>query len=233
MVKKLSNQTERKDDVMNSIDLRHKMLTQGKRAMTELELMTLLLNYRGKREFTIEKAGQIFEICQNKLNEFSNWSYEELRNTIQLDEESCVLLMTVWELSNRRWRHIDEFPFIQKSMDAYHLFAPRLSYLTHEEFHVAFLNRSNRVVNTIVLSMGGVSATVVDLRIIFQKAILNKANSLIIAHNHPSGNLTPSKEDEELTKKIKHGATYFDITLLDHLILAGDTYLSFADMAIL
>ena len=229
MVKKLSNQTERNLGVKNGVDLRHKLLTQGKRAMSELDLLTLLLSHRGNYAFSQEKATRIIYFCENQLNEFSQWTMEELKNIIQLDDDSCILLLTVWELSNRRWRRNDPFPTIQKSTDAFSLFAPRLGHLTHEEFHVAFLNRANRVVNTLSVSKGGINATVVDLRIIFQKAILNKANSIIVAHNHPSGSLKPSNEDITLTQKIKEAAGYFDILLLDHLILSGDQYKSFAD----
>lgn len=229
MVKKLSNQTERIHGVKKGTDLRHKLLTQGKRALTEMELLTLLLNQGGNQQFTHENAMKIFDFCENQLNEFSLWTFDELKNLFQLDDDSCILLLTVWELSNRRWKRNNPYPTVLKSYDAFELFAPRLSILTHEEFHVAFLNRANRVINTIQLSKGGVSATVVDLRIMFQKAIMNKANAIIVAHNHPSGNLNPSKEDKDLTQKIKMAADYFDIQLLDHLILSGNEYKSFAD----
>jgi DNA repair protein RadC len=94
---------------------------------------------------------------------------------------------------------------------------------------VAFLNRANKVINQQCISKGGVNATVVDLRMIFQKAILQKASALIVAHNHPSGLLDPSNEDIKLTKKLVEGCGFFDIQFLDHLILSGDKYYSFAD----
>ena len=229
MVKKLSNQTERKDGVKKGIDLHHKLLTQGNRALTEVELITLVLNGRGKRELSTDSATKIFNFCENQLHEFSNWSMEDLKSMEGLDEESCVLLMAVWELSNRRWKWVDKFPTIQRSQDAQIMFAPSLGYLTHEEFYVAYLNRANKVISQQRISSGGTHGTVVDLRIVFQKAILLKASAIIAAHNHPSGSLKPSNEDRDLTKKLKEGCQYFDIQLLDHVILSGDKYVSFAD----
>ena len=229
MVKILSNQTERKVGVEQGIDLHHKMLTQGKRALTEIELVALVLNRRGNCEFSQEKVSKIFDLCQNQLHEFSNWSLDDFRALDDLDEESCVLLMAVWELSNRRWTWVDKFPTIKQSGDAYKMFAPKLAYLTHEEFHVAFLNRANKVISQQRISTGGVNATVVDLRMIFQKAILQKACAMIAAHNHPSGLLNPSAEDIALTKKLVEGSGYFDIQFLHHLILSGDKYYSFGD----
>ncbi len=229
MVKILSNQTERKVGVESVIDLHHKMLTQGKRALTEIELVALVLNRRENCKFSQEKVRKIFDLCENQLHEFSNWSLEDFQAIDELDEESCVLLMAVWELSNRRWARVDKFPTITRSRDAFNMFAPKLAYLTHEEFHVAFLNRANKVISQQCISTGGVNATIVDLRMIFQKAILQKASALIAAHNHPSGLLNPSKEDLDLTKKLVEGSGFFDIQFLDHLILSGDNYYSFAD----
>ncbi len=233
MVKKLSNQTERKDGEIRGNDLHHKLLTHGKRALTEIELSALVLNRRENRQFPTEKAAKIFDYCQNQLHEFSNLSVEDMMALDEMDEETCVRLLAVWELSNRRWTWVDQFPTIQNSTDAYRMFAAKLAQLTHEEFHVAYLNRANRVISQQCISIGGINATIVDMRIIFQKAILLKASTMIVAHNHPSGNLKPSAEDKELTKKLQQACKYFDIQFLDHLILSGSRYISFADEGLL
>lgn len=229
MVKKLSNQTERKDGAIRVKDLHHKLLSQGNQALTEIELITLVLNYRGNCEIPVEKAAKIFNYCENQLHEFSSWTYEELKNLEYLDDNACALLLAVWELSNRRWRRRDLFPLIKSSSDAYNLFASRIGVLNHEEFHVALLNRTNGVIHVARHSSGGVSGTVVDIRMIIQMAVMRKASAILIAHNHPSGIVKPSKEDTELTEKMKLAAQYFDIQLLDHIIISGTDYFSFAD----
>ena len=233
MVKKLSNQTERKVGVFGGIDLHHKLLTQGKRALTEVELLSLVLNRRGNCEISVEKVDKIFQLCQNQLHELSNWTLDDLRTIEELDDESSVVLLAAWELSNRRWKWLDQFPVITQSKDAFGMFAPELAQLNHEEFHVAFLNRANKVVSRQCMSSGGVNATIVDMRMILQKAIMNKASAIIVAHNHPSGHVAASKEDKELTKKLKEACGFFDIQLLDHLILSGKNYFSFADSGLI
>jgi DNA repair protein RadC len=229
MVKKLSNQTERKDGAIRVKDLRHKLLSQGNQALTEIELLTLVLNYRGNCKIEEDGAAKIFNFCQNQLREFSNWNYDMFRAFQELDDDACAMLIAIWELSNRRWRSRDQFPTIKSSFDAFDLFVSRIGMLGHEEFHVAYLNRGNQVMRIDLHSKGGLSATVVDIRIVIHQAVMLKASAILVAHNHPSGSLEPSSEDRDLTSKLLQAASFFDIKLLDHLILSGSKYYSFAD----
>jgi len=123
----------------------------------------------------------------------------------------------------------DEKPKVVTSSDAASIFKPLLSDLPHEEFWVLLLNRNNLYIDKLMVSQGGLSGTVIDVRIILKMALENRACSIILCHNHPSGNLIPSEADKEITKKIKEAGKHMDIPVLDHLIIGNDAYFSFAD----
>lgn len=122
---------------------------------------------------------------------------------------------------------------IKMSKDTADIFIPLLSDLMHEEFHVLFLNRSNKIIKRMKVSQGGLSGTVTDVRIIFKEAINCLASAIIVCHNHPSGNLKPSESDTKITQKIKESGALLDIQLLDHIIVGGDEYFSYADNGLL
>ena len=122
---------------------------------------------------------------------------------------------------------------IKRSQDIADIFVPLLCDLMHEEFHVLFLNRSNKIIKRMKVSQGGLSGTVIDVRIIFKEAINCLASAIIVCHNHPSGNLNPSESDTRITQKIKESGTLLDIQLLDHIIVGGDEYFSYADNGLL
>ena len=119
------------------------------------------------------------------------------------------------------------------SSDVFDIFQPMLADLSYEEFWAVFLSRANRVIGKMKISQGGVSGTVTDVRLIMKKAVESLSSGIIICHNHPSGNTTPSDADKKITKKIKEAASFFDIQLLDHVIIAGKNYYSFADNNVL
>jgi len=123
----------------------------------------------------------------------------------------------------------DEKPKVVTSADAAAIFKPLLSDLPHEEFWVMLLNRNNLFIDKLMVSQGGLSGTVIDVRVILRLALENRACSIILCHNHPSGNLFPSEADKEITKKIKEAGKQMDIPVLDHLIIGNDAYFSFAD----
>ncbi len=138
--------------------------------------------------------------------------------------------MAALELGRRRKSaEIMESPKIRSSNDVYSIFNPLLADLTHEEFWLLYLNRSNKILSRHKLSQGGISGTITDVRLIIKKAIELLASSIIICHNHPSGNLDPSEADTRITQKIKEAAGYFDISLLDHIIVTDNGYYSYAD----
>jgi DNA repair protein RadC len=128
---------------------------------------------------------------------------------------------------------VPELPQIKCSKDVFDLFSPTLSDLPHEEFWILFLNRSNKVINRMKLSQGGISGTVTDVRMVMKKAVEYLASGIIVCHNHPSGNLNPSESDTRITQKIKEAGNIMDIQLLDHLIISEKDYYSFADNGLL
>jgi len=233
MIKKLSTQEIGGNEHLKVKNLQDKMLTHGRRALTEYELLMLVLNFGANRKWNSDKLTKILNFCGNQLDELARLSVDEMVYIGGLTQKEGILLSAVWELSNRKHHISSEKIIVRSSSDAKRIFYHSLSDLPHEEFHVAYLNRANRLIRTEIISRGGITATVVDVKIILQKAVLFKASGLILAHNHPSGNLEPSAQDKEITQKIKKGCAYFDINVLDHVIIAGANIFSFADEGLL
>ena len=151
-----------------------------------------------------------------------------------IGKAKAITLIAALELGRRRKLSDPKEKFkISSSQDAYNFLSPLVEDLSHEEFRVLYLNRSNRVVDQKKISQGGISGTVIDVRIILKFAIEVLASSLIISHNHPSGNLQPSDADIQITRKIKEAAKWHDIELLDHIIISDKHYFSFSDKGIL
>ncbi len=218
----------------NSIDvLRQKIKRYGRRNLTELELLVLVLNYKTNKRFNLEECRILFGKYENRLEDFSQITLEEISQFDGLTESQGILLMAMWELANRKWSVNEQRTSIRNSGDVKNILRHYLMDLSHEEFYVMYLNRANRVIKLEQLSKGGLSATVVDVKLIMRQALLLKASTLILAHNHPSGNLRPSEEDLKLTAQIKKACKYFDLKLLDHLIFGGKDVLSFADDGLL
>ena len=144
-------------------------------------------------------------------------------------EAKAVVLCSAFELARRRKSEVVERDKVTSAMDVFNQIAPLISDLNHEEFWVFYLNRANVVLRKEKISSGGVTGTVVDNKIILKKALLNLASSIILVHNHPSGNLNPSIQDKKVTRKMKLACELLEINLLDHLIIAGNSYYSFAD----
>ena len=158
----------------------------------------------------------------------------ELQKLNGIGPARAVTIAAALELGRRR--KLTELPDVTQikcSKDVADIFQPILSDLLHEEFWILFLNRSNKVINRMKLSQGGLSGTVTDVRIIMKKAIECLASGIIVCHNHPSGNLNPSESDSKITQKIKEAGNLMDIQLLDHLIISEKDYYSFADNGLL
>ena len=170
----------------------------------------------------------------NDLNKLAKLSIEELMEFKGIGEAKAISIITALEFGKRRqFENKNTVSRIKSSQDAAIILNPILADLEHEEFWVLYLNNSNKVMATHQLSKGGFTATLVDIRLLYQKALKLSTVGIIVAHNHPSGKLQPSKSDIDLTKKIKQAGVTLDIKVLDHLIITEKTYFSFADQGIL
>jgi DNA repair protein RadC len=213
---------------------REKLLQKGTAALSDAELVAILIGSGTKTLSAVEVSRQILQSVGNNLHELAKLSVSDLMKTRGIGEAKAISIVSAMELGRRRKDHEpDEKPKIGSSQDAFNLIKGSLMDLHHEEFWVVYLNRANRVILKKKISEGGVSGTVADPKIIYKSALENLASGIIVVHNHPSGNLTASQQDIVLTKKLKEGAKALEIQLLDHLIIAGNTYFSFADEGML
>jgi DNA repair protein RadC len=169
-------------------------------------------------------------MVNNNLNSLGKLGTSDLTKLHGIGPARAVTIAAAMELGRRRkLSEIPDVPQIKCSKDVADIVSPILSDLAHEEFWILFLNRSNKVINMMKLSQGGISGTVTDVRIVMKKAIEYLASGIIVCHNHPSGNLNPSESDTKITQKIKEAGNLMDIQLLDHLIISDKDYYSFAD----
>ncbi|MFT4031185.1 MAG: DNA repair protein RadC [Siphonobacter sp.] len=209
---------------------REKLLLKGKAALTDAELLGILINSGIQHYTAVDLAKMILASVSNDLNQLAKLSVKELSKFKGIGEARAITIVSALELGRRRKesepgiRHT-----ITSSQAAYEVLRPHLMDLPHEEFWLLLLNRANQVIRPIQVSSGGVSGTVADPKIIFKFALEHLASSIILAHNHPSGNLQPSQADKELTCKLKEAGKLLDIPVLDHLIIADHWYLSFVD----
>lgn len=209
---------------------REKFISQGPKSLSNSELLAIILG-NGYRDFSaLDLAKNILNNADNSLEKLSGFDIHQFQKQKGIGLAKAVSIGAVFELSRRR---LSENPKkenkITCSHDAYKLVLPRLEGLKHEEFGVILLNRANRVLSIQQVSRGGVSATLIDCKILFNLALTQLASGIILFHNHPSGQLFPSKEDERITQKIKEGAKVLDISLIDHIIVTDASYFSFAD----
>ena len=213
---------------------REKLLLKGKSALSDAELIAILL---GSGTFTlnaVDLAKKILYSVGNNLHELARLSVNELMRSKGIGQAKAITIVAALELGRRR-KDSDQAlkPKITCSGDVYELLKSDLLDIQHEEFWVLLLNRANRVTRKHRISFGGVTGTVADPRIIFKLAVEELASGIILAHNHPSGNPGASKTDQELTQKLKEGAALLDMKVLDHLIIADQKYYSFADEGLL
>ena len=213
---------------------REKMLLKGPAALSDGELLAILISSGTKEKSALDLAREVLNLAHNNLQELGRLAVPELQKTKGIGEARAITIAAALELGRRRQMTEGlQRPTITQSSDGAEIVIPVLRDLNHEVFCVLYLNQANRVLRHEVISSGGLTGTVADIRIILKNALLYNANKLIIAHNHPSGNLQPSSADKELTKKLKEAAEWMDIKLLDHLIVAGINYISMADDGII
>lgn len=209
---------------------REKLLSQGRRTLTDAELMAILIGSGSTTETAVELSKRILHSCNNDLNALAKLSVTELCKFKGIGEAKAISIIAALELGRRR-KESDQLETnkITSSRDVFLILSPQFSDLLHEEFWIILLNKANKVLNKVLISKGGQSATVVDAKVIFKAALEHNASSIILAHNHPSGNLSPSQEDMNITKKIVSAAKLIDFSVLDHIIMTDKAYYSFAD----
>ncbi|MBN1387170.1 MAG: DNA repair protein RadC [Bacteroidales bacterium] len=209
---------------------REKLLYKGISSLSDAELLAILIGSGSNDKSAVDLAREILNIASNNLNQLGKLDVYDLVKLKGIGTAKAINIMAALELGRRRKSaEIIESAKIRSSNDVYTIFNPLLADLTHEEFWLLYLNRSNKILSRHKLSQGGISGTITDVRLIIKKAIELLASSIIICHNHPSGNLDPSEADTRITHKIKEAAGYFDISLLDHIIVTDNGYYSYAD----
>ena len=208
---------------------REKLIEKGPKSLSNAELVAILLGSGTKNESAVDLAKKILNYAQNNLLVLGKLGVDDLMQFKGIGQAKAVTLCSTFELVRRRKAVVEERVKISSAVDVFNELFPFISDLNHEEFWVLFLNRANVIVKKERISSGGITGTVVDQKIILKKALLNLASSIILVHNHPSGNLNPSIQDKKVTQKIKLACELLEINLLDHIIIAGNSYYSFAD----
>jgi DNA repair protein RadC len=213
---------------------REKLVQKGTASLSDAELLAILIGSGTRDKSAVDLGRELLGIVNNNLNSLGKLAITDLKKLHGIGTARAVTIAAALELGRRRkLSEADDIPQIKCSGDVANIFQPLLSDLAHEEFWILFLNRSNKVINRMKLSQGGISGTVTDVRLVMKKAIEYLASGIIVCHNHPSGNLNPSESDTKITQKIKDAGNLMDIQLLDHLIISDRDYYSFADNGLL
>ena len=213
---------------------REKLLRKGKLALSDSELIAILIGSGNRKETAVELSKRILASTQNNLSELGKLSVSQLCKFNGIGEAKAITIIAALELGRRRrLENALERTKITSSRSVFELMQPIIGELPHEEFWIIYLNNSNKVIDKLQLSKGGITGTLVDVRLTLKKALELGAVALILAHNHPSGTLKPSMADKNLTQKLKTASESLDIKVLDHLIVTEMSYFSFADEAIL
>jgi DNA repair protein RadC len=213
---------------------REKLILKGKSSLSDAELIAILLRSGTASLSAVELARSVLQLSGNNLHELARLTTKDLIKIKGIGQAKALAVVAALELGRRR-READtgEKPKVTTSRDAYEILKRDLLDIPHEEFWVLLLNRANRVIRKHQVSQGGVSGTVADPKIIFKSALEELACGIILAHNHPSGNLKASQADIDLTRKLKDAGKLLEIQVLDHVIIAGQKYYSFADEGML
>jgi len=213
---------------------REKLLSHGPTHLSDSELLAILLHHGTRDKTAVDLGKQIMQLGKNNLNELGKLTVKELMKIKGVGEAKAITIAAALEIGRRRQAgNYLEKPFMSTSGDFANYLQVLFSDLNREVFAVAFLNQANKINHIEIISEGGITGTIADPRIILKKALEENAVSLVLCHNHPSGSLKPSRQDEEITKKIKEASRYFDIKVLDHIIVSDAGYFSFSDEGIL
>jgi len=213
---------------------REKLLYKGKNVLSDAELIAILIGSGSRNESAVDLCKRILQQNNNQLHQLQKQTIQQLMQFKGIGEAKAITIVAALELAKRlQLSETKELTKINSSADACKLMQPLIGDLPHEEFWVLLLNNSNKVVYKLQLSKGGLTQTIVDIRLIYKTALEHLATAIILVHNHPSGQLNPSQADNDITQKIKKAGNTLDIKLLDHLIITQTGYFSFADEGIL
>lgn len=212
---------------------REKLLMKGVQALSDAELLAILIGSGNKNETAVELSQRILHSVSNNLNSLGKLSVNELiQNFIGIGEAKAITIIAALELGKRRkLAEIEKQVQISSSEDVFLLFQPILGDLRHEESWILLMNRSNKILKKMQVSKGGINGTTIDIRLIMKESIENLASSIILVHNHPSGNLQPSNDDDDITTKLNVASSFVDIHMLDHIIITDQGYYSYKDQS--
>jgi DNA repair protein RadC len=212
---------------------REKLMLKGKQALSDAELIAVLIGSGSRNESAVDLSKRILKSVDNNLNALGKLSLKQLMEFKGIGEAKAISIAAAMELGRRRREEETvELKKITSSKAVFEIMQPIIGELPHEEFWVLYLNNSNKVIYKAQLSKGGITGTVVDVRLIYKTALEQNATSIILSHNHPSGKLQASDADLQITKKLKAAGEQLDIKVLDHIIITENGYLSFQDEGI-
>lgn len=209
---------------------REKMMLKGACALSDAELLAILIGSGNQEESAVALMQRVLQACHNDLSALSKWELRDFKQFKGLGEAKSISILAALELGRRRSDAKGlERTSIRSSADIFEIFHPLMRDLPTEEFWILLLNQANKVIDKVCISKGGIDQTAVDVRLILREALLQRATQIILIHNHPSGNIRPSKEDRNLTQAVKKSAEAMNIRLTDHVIVADGAFFSFND----
>lgn len=209
---------------------REKLLQHGRRHLTDAELIAILIGSGNRNETAVDLSKRILAYYEQSLVKLGRASIQDLSKFKGIGEAKAIAIVAALELGLRR-KETEEEQIVQitASSDVYRYFHQTFAHLNHEEFWILLLNRSNHITGKHLISKGGQAGTVADPKIIFKVAIENNAASIILAHNHPSGSLKPSENDNKLTRELVASGKMLSLYVVDHLIFGNNSYYSYKD----
>jgi len=209
---------------------REKLLNKGTEALSNAELLAILIGSGSRKESAVDLCKRILESVDNSLDVLGRKTVLDYMQFNGIGEAKALTIVAAMELGRRRkLSEVQNVKQIKASCDIFDIMQPVLADLEHEEIWAIYMNRANRVLNKRLISSGGLVSSVFDVRIVIRHAILMNATVLALCHNHPSGNAKPSHSDKMITDMLKKACGYFDISFIDHLIVAGNNFYSFSD----
>jgi len=209
---------------------REKLLLKGKSALSDSELIAIIIGSGSRDESAVQLSQRLLASVNNNINQLGKLTVSQLTKFKGIGEAKAVSIVATLELGQRRkLQETEKYISVTSSKIAFDLMQPIIGDLAHEEFWVLYLNNNAKLLYKTQLSKGGITGTVVDVRILFKIALEQNAISILLIHNHPSGKLTPSKQDIEITNQIKQAGKQLEISVLDHLIITENAYYSFND----
>lgn len=212
---------------------REKLMLKGKSALSDAELIAILIGSGSRNESAVDLSKRILSSVAHNLNSLGKLSMAQLMGFKGIGEAKAISIIAAMELGRRRRaEEAVELTKVTSSKTVFEIMQPIIGELPHEEFWILYLNNSNKVIFKAQISVGGITGTIVDVRLVFKMALEKGATALILCHNHPSGTLVPSDADKQITKKLKLAGDSLDVKVLDHLIVTETKYFSFVDEGI-